>query len=162
MNGLTRKKWYDILSQEDGEYCRCCGFLPSEGQLVVDHKDNDNSSNSRENLQLLCRRCNYIKNPRRPVDMCERIGESEGETELQNNKKNEPLFRKYVFCKLNENNNKPISQTDLCNGGAEHIDNSPVTCQRYLDKMCSPEGVLHRWRFVKTIVVGYKSETHFA
>jgi len=162
MNGQTRKKLYAVLATEDGEYCKCCGLLPSEGQLIVDHKDNDNSNNARENLQLLCRRCNYLKNPRRPVDMCEREKEYEDETELQNNKKNEPLFRKYVFCRLNENDGKPIPEKDLCYGGAEHIENSPITCQRYLFKMCSVEGILRRWRPVKTMVVGYKKELDFA
>ena len=162
MNGQTRKKLYAVLATEDGEYCRGCGLLPSEGQLVVDHKDNDNSNNSRENLQLLCRRCNYLKNSRRPVDMCVSIEEYEDETELQNSKKNEPLFRKYVFCRLNENDNNPIPEKELINGGAEHVGNSPVTCQRYLNKLCSPEGVLHRRLSGQTIIVGYKKELDFA
>ncbi len=34
MNENTRKKLYALLVAEDGEYCRCCGLLPSEGQLV--------------------------------------------------------------------------------------------------------------------------------
>ncbi len=162
MNGQTRKKLYAILATEEGEYCKCCGLLPSEGQLVVDHKDNDNSNNARENLQLLCRRCNYLKNPRRPLDMCVNEEEYGDETELQNSKKNEPLFRKYVFSRLNESSDGQIPERELYYGGSEHIGNSPVTCQRYLMKMCSVEGVLRRWSYGKTIVVGYKKELDFA
>ena len=162
MNGRTRKKLYTQISEEDGEYCRMCGKLPWEGQLIVDHRDNNNSNNSRDNLQLLCRACNWLKNSKGPLDKCVNESESEDETELQNSKKNEPLFRKYVYHRLYENGEKSIPEKELVNGGAEHIGNSPVTCQRYLNKMCSPEGVLRRWRPVKTVVVGYKPELKFA
>ncbi|MGI0058101.1 MAG: hypothetical protein ACREAK_12110, partial [Nitrosarchaeum sp.] len=104
---------------------------------------------------------NYLKNPRRPLDKCVNESESEDETELQNSKKHEPLFRKYVHHQLHENGEKSIPEKDLINGAAEHIGNSPVTCQRYLNKMCSSEGVLRRWRYVKTVVVGYKQELKF-
>ena len=158
MNGQTRKKLYAEMVADEGEYCKCCGLLPSEGQLVIDHKDNDNSNNFRENRQFLCRRCNYLKNSRRPVDMCERECESEDETELQKSKKNEPQFRNYVFSRLNENNGKSIPEKDLLNCGAEIIGNSPITCHRYLLKMCSTEGALRRWRSGGTIVISYKPE----
>lgn len=159
MNGRTRKKLYQEIAGNSGEYCRMCGKLPWEGQLIVDHRNNDNRNNSLENLQLLCRSCNYLKNPRRPFDKeCVNEGGAEGETELQNSKKNEPLFRKYVYQRLNENDNRPLPEKDLINGGAEHVGNSPVTCQRYMNKMCSLEGPLQRWRYVKTVVVGYNSE----
>jgi len=72
MNGTTRKKLYKMISNRDGEYCKGCSKLPSEGQLVVDHRDNNNSNNSLRNLQLLCRTCNFIKNQKRPVDKCVR------------------------------------------------------------------------------------------
>jgi len=62
MNGVTRKKLFPLIATRDGEYCRCCGALPDERQLVIDHKDNDNSNNNLTNLQLLCRTCNYLKN----------------------------------------------------------------------------------------------------
>ncbi len=68
MNGITRKKLYPIIVSRDGEYCKCCGVLSTEQQLVIDHKDNDNSNNGLLNLQLLCRTCNYLKNPRQPLD----------------------------------------------------------------------------------------------
>jgi len=70
MNGPTRKKLYTRIAERDGEFCQKCEKLSSEGQIIVDHIDNNNSNNSFENLQLLCRSCNYKKNPRRPVDEC--------------------------------------------------------------------------------------------
>ncbi len=83
MNGIMRKKLYRIIAERDGEYCKCCGKLPSEGQLVIDHRDNNEKNNDLANLQLLCRSCNYLKNPRRPVDEC--VSENEI-SELQVNK----------------------------------------------------------------------------
>lgn len=146
-----------MVADED-EYCKCCGLLPSEGQLIIDHRDNDNSNNIRTNRQFLCRKCNYLKNPRRPLDKYEREEESEDETELQKSKKNEPQFRNYVFCRLNENNKKPIPEKELLYGAAELVGNSPTTCYRYLLKMCSSEGPLRKWRSGGTVVVAYKSE----
>jgi len=158
MNGQTRKKLYSIISDEDGEYCRGCGKLAYEGQLVVDHRDNNNSNNSRENLQLLCRSCNYKKNPRRPVDSCVGEYESGDESELQNGKKNEPLFRDYVLCRLNECQEKRIPEKELVYAGAEYVGNSPTTCARYLAKLCSSEGPLRRVRLMKTVLIKYKEE----
>ena len=157
MNGPTRKKLYKEMIVDEGEFCKNCNVSGEEKQLVIDHKDNDNSNNHRENRQFLCRPCNYKKNPRRPVDEC--VSEDE-KSELIVNRIKEPQFRKFVAHEINERVRVP--ERELIDSGAEHIGMSPVTTKRYLNKMCSPEGVLHRWRSVKTIVVGYKSETHFA
>jgi len=63
------------IAERDGEFCRKCEKLPSEGQLIIDHIDNNNDNNSFDNYQLLCRSCNYKKNPSRPLDQC--VSESE-------------------------------------------------------------------------------------
>ena len=131
MNGLTRQKLYPLIASRDGEYCRCCGVLSHERQLVIDHRDNNNSNNNLDNLQLLCRTCNYEKNPRRPLD---NVSEclNEDETELQKSTRLEPLFRKFVFHEVNEL--KEVPELDLINSGAEDIRISPVTAKRYLNK----------------------------
>ena len=64
MNSRTRQITYEYLKLRDGEYCRICGVSDEDKLLMVDHIDNDNSNNTPKNLQLLCRRCNYNKNPR--------------------------------------------------------------------------------------------------
>jgi len=89
MSGPMRKKLYRIVAERDEEYCRCCGKLPNEAQLVLDHKDNNNSNNYHENLQLLCRSCNYLKNPRRePVDLCVSASMVDGTTsEIDTNRR---------------------------------------------------------------------------
>lgn len=155
MNGITRKKLYPQIATRDGEYCRGCGALSNERQLVIDHKDNDNSNNTMDNLQLLCRTCNYLKNSRRPLD---NVSEclNEDETELQKSQRTEPLFRSFVFHEINEL--KEVPELDLIYSGAEDIGISPVTAKRYLNKMCSSRGILQRVNRVNTVLIRYKNE----
>ena len=143
MNGTTRKKWYSYISNRDGEYCKCCGKLSSEGQLILDHIDNNPSNNSPENFQILCRACNFLKNPRRPLDLCENT-----ESCLKTNRTKEPEFKAFVYAEMENAKSKEtgfaISENYLVNSGAEKVGLSPVTTKRYLDKMCSRAGKLER------------------
>ena len=156
MNGPTRKKIYQILVARDSEYCQGCGVLSSEKQLVIDHKDNNNNNNNLSNLQFLCRSCNYLKNPRRPVDECVSEYKSGAQTEIQINQSKEHAFRQFVFHELNELNEVP--EHDLVNAGAEDVGISPVTAKRYLDKMCSSRGICTRETGIKSTVIKYKSD----
>ena len=135
MNGRTRQKLYCILVSRSGDQCGFCKIPGSEKQLVIDHIDNDNSHNNLDNLQLLCRRCNYIKNSRRPVDSCV----SDTDDAIQINKTKEQRFRNYVYDTLNKL--QQINPKKLIDSGAEYCGISPVTAKRYLDKMCSKEGL---------------------
>jgi len=159
MNGPTRKKLFQILVKRDGQYCKCCGGLATENTLVIDHKDNISANNDLSNLQILCRRCNYLKNPRRPVDMCVSEEESPDQSELTVNRTKEPIFRKFVYHQINEG--KPIPEQELINSGSEYSGISPVTAKRYLDKMCSSIGIFQRRKVRRTIVVEYKTELPF-
>jgi hypothetical protein len=157
MNGPTRSRFYRMIADRDGEFCRGCGALPWEKQLVLDHKDNNNGNNDPANLQFLCRSCNYLKNPRKPVDECVSVSEGEYETsELSVNRLKEPMFKKYVATRINESGKVP--ETDLINAGAEHLDISPVTTKRYLNKLCSSAGIYERSRIGGTIIVRYKKD----
>jgi len=158
MNGPTRKKVYEFLSKRDGEYCRCCGALPIERQLVVDHRDNNNSNNNPDNHQLLCRPCNALKNPR-PVDAC--VSESEAQaTELQINRTKEPQFKKMLAQLINEKGH--CEEKDLINSIAERLNLSPVTVKRYLDKVCSSHGIYQRYKKRGSVIIGFKVELQFA
>jgi hypothetical protein len=147
MNSRTRKKLYDFLCKRDGEYCKGCGKLPWEGQLVVDHKDNNNSNNSPENLQLLCRACNYMKNERRkdadePLDMCV----SSKNESIKINRSREPKFREFVYGNIDVDGS--IDYDDAIYSGSEIIGVSPETTKRYLRKMCSRGGKLKTFRHI--------------
>jgi len=134
--------FYKIIAGRDGEYCRGCQALPFEKDLVVDHRDNNNANNNLENLQLLCKKCNYIKNPR-PVDKCVSVCKPR-KTELSVNALKEPLFREYVNFRLNESPYVP--EDDLIDSAAETLEISPMTANRYLRKMYSSAGEYDRFQ----------------
>ena len=143
MNSRTRKKFYPILAKRDGEVCKVCHTPSTEKQLVIDHRNNNNSDNRIENLQLLCRACNYCKNPRKePVDnLCVSVCEEERPLppEMIENRRKEPRFRRWVFDKVLAN--RRIRYEEAINAGAEYIQASSETVKRYLRKMTSSEGM---------------------
>lgn len=145
MNKKTRDRLYPILVQRDGEYCRGCGKLPHERQLVIDHRDNNNSNNSHTNLQLLCKSCNYLKNPKgESFDLCvsNNIEEKLEESCISKNKRTEPAFREFILSQIDNVNWYSIKWDDAVNWGAEKIGISTVTAERYLKKMTSRFGPL--------------------
>ena len=156
MNGPTRRKFYCEMSRDEGEFCKRYGVSGKERQLVIDHKDNDNSNNNRDNRQFLCRPCNYQKNPRRPVDECVSESEAHDKSELQTSRQKEPLFRKFVYQEINEYGLTPFE--DLIYSGAEAIGISSVTATRYLKKMTSSAGTLQWKKIGQTLVVKYKDD----
>ncbi|MCV0392110.1 MAG: hypothetical protein K5790_02320 [Nitrosopumilus sp.] len=156
MNGRTRKRVYFLLVKRDGEFCKRCGVSGVERQLVIDHNDNNNNHNHSENLQLLCRRCNYLKNPR-PVDsVCE--SESHEFSELQINRTKEPQFKRLLAQEINSSKDNKIPENDIINSCAEILDLSPVTIKRYLDKVCSSAGIYMRLKIVSTVCITWKPE----
>ncbi|WP_249111186.1 HNH endonuclease [Nitrosopumilus sp. K4] len=155
MNGPTRKKIYRELALRDGNFCQFCRRNPEEMQLVIDHIDNDNSNNDRKNLRILCRRCNYVKNPRRPVDEC--VSENLDEkTELQINRTKEPEFKKYVAHEINERGSVP--ENELVYSGAEYLGVSPVTTLRYLKKLYSSFGIYQKTKQNSKYFIEYKDD----
>jgi len=140
MNYRTRSMFYHFISKRDGEYCQGCRVLPTEKELVVDHKDNNNANNKLNNLQLLCKKCNYLKNPREPVDQCVSVRQApEIPTEIEINRTKEPKFKEYLDSLFNEYD--ILSAKEVVNSSAQFLGLSPVTTRRYLDKECSIEGL---------------------
>ena len=160
MNGRTRKVWYMRISKRDGEFCHNCEKLPNQGQLVVDHIDNNNYNNSFDNLQLLCRTCNYKKNQRgEPVDHCvSSISDTKMKSSISINKEKELKFREWVYDGLDER--KKLPYHGVINSGAEYIGISIVTAKRYLIKMLSGYGNLKQFpEFGWGIGIAYKDNT---
>ena len=157
MNGKTRKKLYMRIAERDGEFCRNCEKLPSKGQLVIDHIDNNNDNNSFDNYQLLCRACNYKKNPRRPLDQCVSESEKVRKDSISINRSKEPKFREWVYTEI-VGSESSIFWDDLVSSGAEYFKMSIESAKRYLRKMVSKVGLLERvpsWD--KGFIVRYKN-----
>jgi hypothetical protein len=161
MNSRQRRRLYKPIVERDGEKCNLCDAKPPEAELVIDHKDNDNSNNDLENLQLLCRRCNYIKNPRTPIDdKCVSVSmrkkkkeDLASRTEIEINRTAEPCFREYLLETLRSSPGGEAVERELVNSGAFVCNISPVTTQRYLNKLCSEAGPYTRVRVDKTIFI---------
>ena len=144
MNKRTRDKLYPIIVKRDGEYCKCCGKLPYEVQLIIDHRNNNDSNSTLTNLQLLCRACNYLKNPRKePFDMCVYDNNLDlEESSLVKNKRTEPAFREFILEEIDDSEYQMLEWNEVTDMSAEKIGISPMTAERYLKKMVSKYGAL--------------------
>ena len=161
-NGRDRKRDYENIKKRDGAYCRGCQALETERELIIHHKDNNNSNNSYSNLILLCRKCNYMVHPRlserEPLDVCGGVRDSlDRETEITINREKEPKFREYVEFRVGEE--KEVPQQDLINGGAEYCDCSQKTTRRYLDKLTSSEGKYQKKKIENITMIYLKEES---
>ena len=144
MNSRMREMVYGYLKMKYGAKCNICKKLESEVALVVDHVDNNNNNNSSDNFQLLCRACNYKKNPRlaerQPLDsvgVCTTF-QPDVPTEIKINREKEPKFREYIEQIINKYGE--WEKSDLIYSGAERMEISPKTATKYLKKMCSSGG----------------------
>lgn len=140
--------------------CAGCNDEFIESQLIVDHKDNDNLNNDESNLQLLCRKCNYEKNPPKLFKLkgksLDNLREREREGERENinafidknlkidsfsvwkNLKSEPAFTKWLDKEMKKK--LRMKWKEVVNSGAFIAECSPKTTEVYLNKLASPEG----------------------
>ncbi|MBA7675633.1 hypothetical protein ES703_83869 [subsurface metagenome] len=164
--GINTRLWaYRFLCLRDSEQCARCFNIPTtqNDTLDIDHVDGDDWNNDPDNLQLLCRSCNVVKENKRraggapPSDqyVCEREGKEgkastrvskdivnykEGSTEMQANFLFEVDFRKWLLGKIREQGGYP--KLDAIASGAEVVGCSPSTTARYLTKLTSKQGPL--------------------
>ncbi len=146
MNSRNRAKFYKLLTKRDGERCNICKKAGTIDTLVIDHKNNDNSDNRPENLQLLCHSDNSKKNPRgkgkkqspESIRGDEHQEKKAYSPEFKKNQEAEPVFRHWLFEMVRKRSR--MSLDDVLNGGAEKSVCSQSTINRYLQKECSIEG----------------------
>lgn len=138
MNSRDRDRFYPEIVKRDGEFCKGCGKsaeATKEGFLCIDHKDNNNDNNSFENLQFLCRACNYYKNPRNQRTLEERPQTPE----MKKGERMERYFRNWLFGIVTENHKWLLE--DVIDAGAEKTGGSTETIKRYIRKCVSSEGM---------------------
>jgi hypothetical protein len=143
LNSRQRRKLFEQLRARDGERCNVCKRFGNCNTLVVDHRDNNPDNNGLSNLQLLCRRHNYTKNPRgsKPkmvLDSRELAQPKITSAEFLKNTKSEPSFCHWIHRILRKEHRIPYD--DAINSGAQMAGCSPVTAKRYLDKLTSSVG----------------------
>lgn len=147
------RMWYHVAYREAilglplvnlGEYCRGCGIAVSRDGLgaipqgLIDCVPNDGDHSDIRKLQLLCRACNGIKNPRVP----EIPRFLEMSYSMAKNLKTEPLWRAYVVNKLSEHGGS-YDAGELIAGGAEKYGCGIKTASNYMRKFASAEGPGH-------------------
>lgn len=148
MNSETRKKVYPlVVIKQHGEYCMMCKIEPwilkEQGRspvLCIDHINNNNSDNSMNNYQLLCKSCNTKKNHPSLGEPFER----KATPEMIKGRVDESNFRRWVAGHYMENENVGLSFDYLINTGAEIVGNSQESNKRYLAKMTSEAG-MYEW-----------------
>lgn len=147
VNGYQRKRIHYRLIGQDGPNCKICHVSNTVRQLVIDHIDNNNRNNLLENLQLLCRPCNYGKNPRvseRESSDLSGGNKQTGSSSISINQEKEQKFRDNVY-EMIICNDQLVSKKTIINSISEEVDISPVTAGRYFDKMISDYGLLIKY-----------------
>jgi len=152
MSGPKRKRVYEILVRRDGEYCFIGGERGNTTSLIIDHWDNDNNNIAFENLHLLCRSMNSVKNPRGRdhrhkllSSACVSANSSQEiidgsqlriqSMELAINQKAEPAFRHWLFANIARTGIVPMQEAIDAGSEVAHV--SLETIKRYLRKVTS-------------------------
>ena len=153
LNARQRKEKYPQLVARDDEKCNKCGRKPPNEvkKLIIHRIDNQGDYSDLSKLQLLCYRCNYLKNPRikerQPLDKCVGVGEDVMEkvdfgyeSSISINREKEPLFYPYVDQRLEESPNGVVDADDIEYSSAWDLGLSQRTTSQYLKKACSSAG----------------------
>jgi hypothetical protein len=142
----------------DGRRCAICGrFISTDTddsrslKAVLHHIDNNPSNNPKDgsNWQAVCKRDNYLSNPRRKkdeaaVDIQETVYVRESSAELRKSERMFPKFCHWLHSYLMQSNR--IEYETCINTAADITGGSQITMQRYLDKITYPKS-LKGWVF---------------
>jgi hypothetical protein len=155
MNSRNRKKYLpEIIKRDGGIYCFIGGEPLNPEDACIDHWCNDDDDNEFENLHVLCKSMNAVKNPRgrdkrhkvlSPVcgnvytDMINDGRLRANSIEILINLKSEPNFNHWLFWKISHNGEIPFEEA--LDGGATFARCSQETVRRYLKKDCCELGL---------------------
>jgi len=134
-----RDIWYPrMVKKQGGSFCKGCGrivFKDKEPKAILDHINNK-FINTEENLQILCRSCNRIKNPRKKSNVNLPLTYSE-----MKNIKIEYKLRGWLLKELAEREGS-WDYWDAKASSAEKFHCSTETTRKYIDKLISSIGIL--------------------
>jgi len=154
LNSRQRKQIYKLLVERDGEKCNKCGKTPNEvKKLVIDRIENQGDYGELGKLQLLCYRCNYLKNPRfkdrEPLDENVSVCENESVlpenmdldhmTSIDINKQKQPKTLPYLELRLDDSPDG-VEYGDVIQSLSLVLNISPVTADRYVKPYCCSVG----------------------
>lgn len=147
MNKRQREYWLMRKSINRKLFCICCGKplqWYQEPIAIVEHKDNDPTNNTDENIHIYCRGCNQLKNPRKAK---KRITEKMHITSMEQtqsqaiNTRVENPWRAWTIGKIDLYAPDGFPVEHAIYGGAELFKCSPATIDRYyLPKLTSING----------------------
>ena len=160
MNKRQRDRFYSVVAYKElrlnqfskdntimnlGEHCRGCGKMVAKNQKdatsdipigILDCIPNNGDHTKITNLQLLCKACNAIKNPKKTIlENRETMTYSE-----QKNEKGKRKFRGFAINLLVDHNGA-YEYEDMVAAGAEHCDLETVTIERYMKRLLSSLGI---------------------
>lgn len=149
LNWRLRNRLYAKLLKVKGKRCWNCGN--TRKPLEVDDIDNDGDYITPGKQQLLCHKCNILKNPRgkgrfnpaRSLSTDEVEPKRTVSAEYDTNRKAEPCFISWLTGMVRERGK--ISVRDAKNAGAEFVSQKVIsisqqTIARYIDKVTSFHG----------------------
>ena len=150
LNSLQRKKIYKLLVDRDGEKCNHCDRNhPKVKKLVIDRIENQGDYSDIIRLQLLCFRCNYLKNPRKqeriPLDESKSVYVSPENMDLDHmtsidiNKQKQPRALPYLEQRLDDSPNG-VDYGDMVQSLSIKLSSSPITADRYVKPYCCSVG----------------------
>ena len=151
LNSRQRKRIYKLLVDRDGEKCKKCGRKPPNEvkKLVIDRIENQGDYSDIIRLQLLCFRCNYLKNPRikerEPLDERESVYvnpenmDLDHRTSIDINKEMQPKVLPYLEQRLDDSPNG-VDYGDIVQSLSFVFTISPITADRYVKPYCRSVG----------------------
>jgi hypothetical protein len=181
----VRNALFDQVAEREGDWCIHCGFWPErdgpetpENELELHHSDNDFHNWGKENLHILCNKCN-LEFRKYPVEVQIKMMQADCDRNVyvtQERKKlsNTEILRKKIDCSsagaelqitslcevklrnfvLNEVDRLgALSRDQIIDAGAEEVGCSIDTVVKYLRKLTSYRGPLESHKTETGIII---------
>jgi hypothetical protein len=142
--GHVRRRYYEEMVKDEGEFCKTCNRRPPEVYLEIHHKDGNIHNNTRSNRQFQCRPDNRKLDPRgkgkrkplrRITDLSEPVISS---AEFKKSKECKPIFQHWLYDRIRKKGQELLRE--VINAGAKKSNASQAAVRRWLEAEASTEG----------------------